>query len=284
MEIETYDKVYAVTRRIPLKEDKEMYICFDRDENRQYAIVRLKGKEIINHILNFISMEKNNESFSDLNDFFIYRGDLHIVFLHGRGTPIKKYFNQCLSLKKRIIIGRNLLEKIVIFKMPPYFTCQCLNPENIMVSGSLNVSFEYKLEEIDSYEMFTWQNISEAYCNILCFLFEEELKNDGGFPINMLVEGILQEEIKGELNILKEYERACRKIKGNADKKIERQERGILRIWEKIFSFHKAAEKIIFIFIILAVLAYLGYCIYCHFLPKEYNKNFERIGTVEIMD
>ena len=284
MEIEVYDKVYAVIRRIPLKEDREMYICFDRDGNRQYAIVRLKGKEIINHILDFISTEKNNESFTDLKDFFIYRGDLHIVFLHGRGTPIKKYFNRFLSLKKRITIGRNILEKIVVLKMSPYFTCQCLKPENIMLTDSLNISFEYKLEEIDSYEMFTWQNISEAYCNILWFLFEDELKNDGEFPVNMLLEGILREEIKGELNILKEYENTCRRIDENAGENTEKQESRILRIWEKIFSFHKAAEKIIFIIIFLAVFTYMGYCIYSFFSPKEYNKNFETIGTLEIRD
>lgn len=284
MEIETYDRVYFVTRRIPLKEDREMYICFDRDENIQYAIVRLKGKDIINRILKFISTEKNNESFIDLKDFFIYRGDLHIAFLYGRGISLKKYLSRNLSMEERIEIGRNILEKIVLFNMSPYFTCQCLKPENIMVGESHKILFEYKLEEIEDCEKFTWQDISEAYCNILWLLFDKELRNSEGFPMSALVEGILKEEIKGGLNILREYENICERIKGSDREEESKKEKGILRIWEKVFGFHKAIEKIILIIIFAAVFAYMVYCIYSLFLPKEYSKNFESIGTVEIRD
>lgn len=79
-------------------------------------------------------------------------------------------------------------------------------------------------------------------------------------------------------------EKQCENIKENEGEDAKEKESIILRIWDKIFSWHKAVERVVFIIIFLAVMTYMIFCIYSLFAPKEYYKNFERIGTVEIRD
>lgn len=272
MKIETIDNAYTVISCSLIEEDRDIYLCRDMNYERPYTIVRLKGKNKINHALEIISMEKNNAYFTDLRDFFISQGDLFVVFSCIRGVPLKKYLNGQLSYEERILIGENILKKLVMFKLSPYFICQCLKPENILITDSLDVFFKYTLDNIEEYESFDRSGAAKSCCSILQIIFEEELKEGGCRPQKKLMDDIMEGKIDNEMDILKEYKRACRGNEEVEENKKKKKKKSPVRICIKCFFF----------LLFLAVLIFMIFCINSARQPKDYYKSFDSIGTVNI--
>lgn len=272
MKIETIDNAYTVISCSLIEEDRDIYLCRDMNYERPYTIVRLKGKNKINHALEIISMEKNNAYFTDLRDFFISQGDLFVVFSCIRGVPLKKYLNGQLSNEERILIGENILKKLVMFKLSPYFICQCLKPENILITDSLDVFFKYTLDNIEEYESFDRSGAAKSCCSILQIIFEEELKEGGCRPQKKLMDDIMEGKTDNEMDILKEYKRACRGNEEVEENKKKKKKKSPVRICIKCFFF----------LLFLAVLIFMIFCINSARQPKDYYKSFDSIGTVNI--
>lgn len=261
---------------------KDAFICKNKKDGKLYTIIQIKDKKRAEKIIEFIGEQQKNAKFSDLVEHFVYKEDLHIVFQYMRGIPLEKRLKQMCTLEEKMEIGKRLLEKLVLFQMPPYFLCQCLEPDNIIVTDSLKVNFEYTLDKVEEYDTYTNKQACVFLYMVIKILFAEELKKNVIEPMEIFLRRIQSCEDFDSLQIYKLYCESCNEIKKIPDEELAVPKNWLFRLWEKIKSFRKVIKHSILFLIFLGVCIYTIYSIWHSFQVKGYQKNYNSIGTVEI--
>lgn len=284
MIIETYDKVYSVVQHRVTGLHKDIYICKNKEDGQLYTIIRIKDKKNTAKIVEFICEQKRNAKFSDFVEYFAYKEDLHIVFQYIRGMELERRLKQVCTLEERMEIGKKLLEKLVLFQLPPYFLCQCLELNNIFVTDSLEVNFDYTLDKVEEYEIYTNRQAEAYLYRVIYILFAKELKKNVIEPMDKFLKKIQTDENFECLQIYKSYCECCDRIRKIPDEELAVSKNWFYRFWEKVKSFHKVIKGSLLLLIFFGVFLYMIYSIWCSFQIKGYQKNYNSIGTVEIGD
>ena len=284
MIIETYNKVYNVVQHKMTGLHKDIYICKNREDNQLYTIIRMKDKNSTTKIIEFICEQKKNTKFSDFVEYFVYKEDLHIVFRYKRGTILEKHLKQICTIEERMEIGKKILEKLVLFQVTPYFLCQCLELDNIFITDSLEVNFEYTLDKVEKYDTYTTKQAEAYLYRVITVLFSKELKKHVIEPMEHFLKKIQTYEDFDSLHMYKLYCESCDEIRKIPDEDLAVSKNWFFRLWERIKSFRKVIRDSILSLIFLGVFLYMIYSIWSSFQIKGYQKNYNSIGTVEIGD
>lgn len=284
MIIETYDKTYNVIQHRETGLDKNIYLCKNKEDNQLYTIIQLKDKKITASVLEFLCDQKRNAKFSDYVEYFVYKEDLHVVFRSTKGMTLEKHLQQICTLEERMEIGKKLLEKLVIFQLPSYFLCQCLEPQHIFVTDSLEVMFDYTLDRLGEYDSFTFKQAEAYLYRVLKSLFRKELKNKVIVPMESFLNELQNYDEFDCLDIYKSYCVACDEIRKIPEEELFVSGNWTFRFWEKVKRFCKVIRGSILLLLFLGVFIYMVYSIWNSFQIKGYQKNYHAIGTVEIGD
>lgn len=282
MLIETYDKVYAVIRHYYAGMQTDIYVCRCRSDQRLYEIIRVRDKKITEKIMEFISAQKSSRKFLDLTDAFVYEGDLHVVFFHTEGMTLEKKLEQPCTLEERMETGRKLLERMILSGQPYYFQCQCLCPEHILVTDSLDIRFWYTLQDAENYSAYTQQQAAAYLYRVLQLLSAPELQKRGLKPLVFYFRRLKEVQ---QLDYVKEYEQYTKtfeEIRKIPKDELELSESFMYHVWELFKSVRRRIQKMMLALIFTGVFFYMIYCIYWSFRAKGYARHFDAIGTMQM--
>ena len=159
MMIQSLEKKYIVIKYSFSDSNVERYICQEETGGEKYTIVRVKNRQWIAKAVEFLMHQRENSHFTDFTSCFFSDECLYVVMRYAEGISLEeKLQNEVSSLEERLAVGKGILERILILNMPDYFLKDCLKAESIILSASLEVSFQYELLNIADYERVQfWQ-------------------------------------------------------------------------------------------------------------------------------
>ena len=280
MIIQTRERSYYVIRIWEENQETESFICRDYEETEQerYLLVKIKHQKMVYQVLTFF-MELKKEK-TDFVDCFNWEENFYAVFLYKEEPLLKeKLYQEEWALLERLEIGKRLLEKQLYHPLPVYLYYEGL--KNIMVSKSLEVEFNYSLEDIAQLGQIEYKNICKQLGQIFSILFTKEREAEVSIQLIEFLDKLKKGELENDLQIYEEYKRVYEKLSILKDEKI-RPKNIWIRGWNQIKMATKFIKPVIAVVLLAACLFYLIETI------KEYNGEpkekvlIEKIGTVEV--
>lgn len=282
MTIETYNKVYTVVRHLYAGLHMDHYVCRCRDSRQLYNIIRVKNRKITAQIIEFLSIQKSSKKFSDFVDEFVYQGDLHAVFTYTEGKNLLRKLEEPCTLEERMEIGKRLIERMVLLEQPYYFQCQCLSPENIIVTASLDVRFWYTFHDIEKYDTYGGQQAAAYLYRVIRLLFAPELRNHVLDPMEDFLKQLQEEKQPDDMVRYQRYCAVCEEIRKIPKEEMELPKNFLYHVWNFIKSVRGLIKRTMLTLIFICVFIYMICCIYRSFQVQGYVWHFQSIGTMQL--
>lgn len=282
MVIQTRNRSYYVIRTWKENEETESFICrnYEEMEQERYLLVKIKHQKMVYQVLTFFMELKKKREKTDFIDCFNWEENFYAVFLYKEELLLKEKLQQEeLNLLERLEIGKRLLEKQLNYPLPVYLYHEGL--KNIMVSKSLEVEFNYPLEDITQLGKIEYKDVCKQLEVIFSILFRKEREAEISIQLTGFLNKLKQEQLEDDLQIYKEYKRVYEKLLVLQNEKI-RPKNIWIRGWKQI----KMATKFIKPVVAVVLLATCLFCLIetikeCNREPKE-KVLIEKIGTIEV--
>jgi len=282
--IQTYEHGYKVISHILTNDLGEIYIGRDISAGQECTILRIKDKAIIPELMVYMNTSINRETFVDYLEHFVFESDLYIVLKYYRGVSLEEKLNNeyCL-LRERMMIGKKILDGIVLLDMPLYFLKNCLTGKRIIVKPGFDVSFNYVPEDIRDYAAADDKAVLERFGAIINMLFADELEKKSAPPINQFYSGLKKEQYFDIIDLYKQYAQMCREVELIPEEEIRKPKSKWFRLWERAKKILKVLKRILGAMLLIFAVIYLAYTIDESINPTINKTNhFEFIGTLEV--
>lgn len=230
----------------------------------------------------YLKEQQDGGTFTDLLDFFTDAGNLYIATAATSFPSLLSRLegNGC-GLPERMAVMRNLLETLILQGMDDFFCCAALEPSAIGVSDSLEIGFQYDLDEIASHEQ--WGNLMTQYrlSLIADALFEAELKTESLPEAREFTQRLKQGTFSNLLEIYQWFLPVA-EIWLSGEKKELKPMSFRFRMWEKIKGLAKKLVWLWKMFLIVLAAAYLVLSVKAFLTEPAVSQHFKQIGTLTI--
>ena len=284
MVIETYDKKYTVVQHLSAGSKKEIYSCRCSGEDDLFTVICFKDKDLTNSIIEYICEQKKNTSFTDLVEHFVAGEYFHVVFEEPKGVELERKLRQHPTLVERLVIGKKIMEKLVLQKPDSYFLCQCMTPMNIYVTDSGDISFYYSLFEVDRHADYTGQKAVAYLYRVLYMLFADELKKNVVEPMDEFLKTLKEMEDVDYIELYKGYSDTMVAVLGIPEEELETPKNFLFRLWSKMKGVRTRLKKVLLFVIFVGVFIYMIYTIHNAGRVKNFADHFKSIGSVTIQE
>ena len=284
MVIETYDKKYTVVQHLSAGPKKEIYSCRCSGEDDLFTVICFKDKDLTNSIIEYICEQKKNTSFTDLVEHFVAGEYFHVVFEEPKGVELERKLRQHPTLVERLVIGKKIMEKLVLQKPDSYFLCQCMTPMNIYVTDSGDISFYYSLFEVDRHADYTGQKAVAYLYRVLSMLFADELKKNVVEPMDEFLKTLKEMEDVDYIELYKGYSDTMVAVLGIPEEELETPKNFFFRLWSKMKGVRTRLKKVLLFIIFVGVFIYMIYTIHNAGRVKNFADHFKSIGSVTIQE
>lgn len=284
MTIETLQHQYYILQKISETKEMEHFLC--REESSQkssqvYDIFKIKDRRLAVKLILIFTEQMNHAAFSDFCECFSKNGELYLVFLHKKTIPLEeKLEKEDCSRQERILIGKKILEQLLLLDMPQFLAYDILNLKQIQVSEAYDVSFLYELNEIQNFEMIGMREIQNELANVMERIFQYELFLRISEEITEFLNRLKNNEYEDILQIYQAYLHLAETLEDS--KSLLKPNTFWFRVWDKVKAFWKKVKAYLLGFIVLGAAVYLIYAILNPKPNTEESFDFQRIGTLMI--
>lgn len=278
--IESANQSYPVIGYLGHDETKDIYLCENGKDRSRCSVIRIRDHRLLANSMEFLYAQVERESFSDLTECFIFQENLHLVFRYPQGERLGEMVgSRFLSLEERLEIAKKILEKMVLLDMHCYFQSHCLTPERIHVTRSLDISFDYTMEDLHIWSQFTMADVQNRLIRLMEFLFGEELKKEVLDPIKEY-NSFLKKETRGTyLELYDRFLQVCQQISAISKKEMEIPKTWSFRLWDRIKKRFPMIKRIIVLAVLVLGLILLIWSIGAALEPSKTAYVIKQIGT-----
>ena len=220
MIIQGLKQCYEVMSRLGSTEGISEFVCREQYLRRYYLLVRMEDSVLAERFTMFLERKIIEAEFQDYKECFWSDGAFYIVFTYSQEPTLRDKLNkEDYTVREKAEIIRRLLEQLLLRNPHPYFMMGALNPDMITVADSLDVSWNYHLDEAEPFDCCTMETVCRALEYIIRFLFEKEMDRKQ-YPLleNYLVrlaEGNMPAYLELYLEFLSVYESLCEEAQDN---------------------------------------------------------------------
>lgn len=235
MIIQTLEKQYTVINHVFSDDNVERYICKEETGSQRYAVTCIKNRRWIRKTTGFLMQQMQNRYFTDYVSCFFSEECLYVVMNHVEGISLKKKLeDENCYLRERMLIGKNILEKIMILSMPDYFLQDCMKPETVMLSPALEVNFRYELSQISDYDKFHFLQVQNRLGNLFETLFFRELKKGMLPPGKSFCNSLREGKYQDIPEMYAAYDSMCKAAKELSPEEDVLPKTWSFRLWDRI--------------------------------------------------
>ncbi|MEF9915810.1 MAG: hypothetical protein RR275_04880 [Lachnospiraceae bacterium] len=283
MIIQSVDREFEVIRKS--YEDKNCctYIAkdmADNESNLSYEITCVENRDILKNIVPIFLDMKQATSFEDFETCFSQDGKFFIVFRYFEGTQLVNALeDEHYTIQEKLILVKNLYQHIILLDMPMPILYEVLQEENLYITDSLDIQFNYHLSHINQFNELTLPLVHKRLVQLLRQIFKKEIKNKSVQEITEFIEDIeygLYEYIVYEYKYYVEI----------FDLLYGRAELGELKpqtlIYKIIAFFVKIWPKLRNVLVLLVIVGALLYLLFYHNPNDTGGIKFNYIGTLEL--
>ncbi len=173
MVIRAFNEDFDVIHIKQISEEYAVLQCRTTGKREDYTVLHFKKAETVKRLLPlFYSLQENIE-FEDFKGCFSREEELYIVFRKRQGFPLAEQLaGKTLSLEQRMGIGKQLLEKLLLWRLPDFIICQQLDVNRILIRKD-NVEFAYEWD-LSMGEHAGMTMVNQRMACLFKALFQEE--------------------------------------------------------------------------------------------------------------
>lgn len=284
MLIQNFDWSYQVIRYLDGTDKTEELLCKEltKGEDTAWLLVRTSDPVVSKSFTLFLEEKVKKQEFTDYCECFQAEGAFCAVFRYSLEQSLKeKLKNELCSLKERIQIARGLLERLLILNPHPYFAWNALRPEQITVSRSLEVRWNYHLEKVGQFDSCSMKDVEKGLSSVMRLLFQREEQKH----LYPLLEEYLQNLARGKettyLELYQNFIPVCEELIKEPDKE-QLPKTFAFRMWEKTKKILNICKYVMAVLIILAALLYVIHTFQDKSGDKVVSKTIYQIGDITI--
>ena len=286
MTIETLKHQYYILQKVRETEKIDHFLCREEMGNNKkalYDVFKIKERSLVVKLILIFTEQMSNVAFTDFCECFSKDGDLYLVFVHKKTVSLlEKLERENCSRKERSLIGKKIMEQILLLNMPDFLADDILNVRQIQISPAMDVSFLYELKEIDRFETVTIQKIQDKLSAVLELLFSYEISLQISEDITVFLKQLKQGEYAEYMQIYQAYLQLLERLE-NAET-VLKPNTFWFRVWDKVKEIWKKLKSFILVFVVIGVVGYLIYSIMNPVPNTEERFLFQRIGTLTIIE
>lgn len=283
MVIETLEKKYTVIRNLYSDRQMDRYVCKDGADGKNYAVTRIKEKESIVKIMDFLMQQMENHDFTDLAACFFKEEDLYIVMRYSEGmTLAEKLDVQECVLEERMEMMRKILDRLMLLRMPDFFMKDCLKAKTIIVSSGMDMEFQYGLQGIENYYAVQFQEVCDRLIELLQLLFKEELQKKTLPEIEKFIKDLKKGEYTDVLSVYSAYDKLHKEIGQMGSDELKLPRTWEFRAWGRVIRAWPVIKRVAALVALLAAIGFFIYTVHDSMLQGGEQKVFEYIGTLTI--
>lgn len=283
MIIQALDEEFEVVYIEEMVQGYQVIQCRTASGNERYVMLHFVKESYVKKLLPLFAALRGNTVYEDYKGCFTKNGGLYVVFYKRQGIPLTESLSRhLLTLEQRMLIGKHILEKVLLWKLPYFLINQMLCAEYILTEGE-EVRFQYEWY-IFNEEQPGMTAVNQRTAILLKNLFFEEMKQQMSPKLTELVESLEQNIPEDFFAIYEAYSSLCDVMQKEAETYIP----GIQRLKIKMAHFFQKGLEVVKIIIFLA-----AYIMGIWLLEKEGQEQaakgqeetgviFEKIGTLEI--
>ena len=284
MIIRNLAKKYMVTQEYMSGENVHQYLCYETSEpkNRRYCVVCQEISSVNGDEIRFLMEQLNNESFTDLVDFFTGDGYLYILLNYYGGNSIRqKLSSEKCGISERLEIVRNLLERILILNMPYYFFNSAMSIDFIKVTNSYEIYFTYGCLNISEFDSVGFQDGAKSMADVIEYVFSEEIRLRSMPELFAFIYDLRHGALKSYLDFYERYWNIYQIYFGKSQEDLTPKSFKF-KLWDFIKKVGSFLKKLIKPALLLLAVGYLIMSIAGLFAQPGVNENFKTIGTVNV--
>lgn len=289
MLLQTWNRTFFIMNQLYNGFSQECFVGMEiiEGKEKEYNIIRIKGQEVAKQFLKVYT--ENNKGCNEM-EFLVIDDVIYAVFPYKRERSFEgELKKESYTLKERLTIGKNILEKIIFSDvydtlLPYYLQWDGLVNDSIQISESFEITFLHKLNNIECFEQYNISDVYDALEKIFRMLFRHEIDREVSEIITDFIHSFKEENNDNYLSLYARY----RKVFDECDiENIDKAEPRNLpfRVWSKTKSLLSFSKKIGIVIILVIA---LGYTMMSMFGSKQEVKKvddeyrFLFIGNVQI--
>lgn len=285
MMIQTLGKSYEVLQYEHSDSNMERFLCREETSNERCTIVQVRNKMWIMKAMEFLMIQLENHHFTDFMSCFAGEESLYIVMAYAEGISLaEKLQNEDCLLEERLVMGKNILQKILIQDMPDYFLQECLSGENVILTPGLEVGFRYRLSGISGYDKVKYVHVLKGLGRLFELLFSREIKQKMIPPLNQFYHSMATGKYKDMLEIYRAYTEMWKMVQNMPSEDIQMPKTWLFSLWDKVRKVFVPLKKILAFLLMLCAVLFLIYTVRRQMQEDGEKRIFEYIGTLEIQD
>lgn len=121
--------------------------CQTENGKEKYTVLHFMNQQYVRKLLPPFFSLMDNHMYEDYKGCFIKEDDLYLVFYKREGLSLARLLQEkTLSAEYKIWIGKQVLEKLLLWNLPEFMICQLLYMDHILLSES-EVVFDYEWKQ-----------------------------------------------------------------------------------------------------------------------------------------
>lgn len=283
MVIRAFDEDFDVIHKNKLSEEYSVLQCRISGKKEDYTVLLFERAETVKRLLPlFYSLQENRE-FEDYKGCFSREEGLYIVFHKRQGIPLAEQLaGSRLSLEQRIRIGKQVLERLLLWRLPDFMLCQLLDADRILIQGE-RVEFAYGWD-LSMGEHCSMTTVNKRMAGLLKVLFEEEAEHAASPRLMKLLDELEQDIPEDFFAIYEAYSSLYNVMPEEAGRYVS----GFQKIKRNLSVLVKKGEGLMKIILFLAVYAAAVFLLVWEIKQQEASGDktegivYETIGTLRI--
>lgn len=257
--------------------------CRTLTGKEDYTILHFRKEETVKTLLPLFYSLQENTVYEDYYGCFTRNEELYAVFYKRKGIPLSEQLaGQSLSLEQRILIGKRILEKFLLWRLPDFLICQLLDSSRVLIrDGEVAFCYDWDLSITEKTDIAV---VNQRMAQFLQNLFQREAEYAVSPKLMSLLDNLKQNIPKDFFAIYEAYSSLYDVMPKEAEEYVS----GFGRIKQKIYALVKKGSECMGILLFLT-----AYAAAILFMVKEIKSQnhkkeepegiiYETIGTLRI--
>lgn len=143
MIIQVWNEDFDVIHIKEVNSEYRILQCRTLTGKEDYVMLHFRREETVKTLLPLFYSLQENTVYEDYYGCFTRNEELYAVFYKRKGVPLSEQLaGQSLSLEQRVLIGKRILEKFLLWRLPDFLICQLLDSSRVLIQDE-EVAFCY---------------------------------------------------------------------------------------------------------------------------------------------
>lgn len=285
MVIQTFDTIYAVVS--VAKSDKRMpvYLCRNETDHELYQLFQMEKSFLREDTVSYLNEQLQNKNFSDFKDMFLFEDKFYVVMRYYSAPSLQDKMNENLEDMERLAIVKKVFEAFLVTEMSPFFCCQYLQPEKLLLTESMDIQAAYTLDDVEMASVIQRKDCWDAASKLLQMLWAMELKNNTVPEIQEFMRFLASEDEKSMETVYQSYRAMIEQFVNVPEEERRKPKRFLFLLWERLRKGIPVVKKIAAVLIFLALAGILVYTVWQEQQPSgEQKQQLKYIGTLDLKE